>query len=301
MGAQLSTSVWIALAVALAAPLAGCGPGGSGGEGDPLAVPAADPYGTGQRLSELANRVIIDESSGMPRAHVLGPATWLDAADDMSASCNIPSNEKVRLTGLTLTSIDDYDETGTGATGNLYVQDTLNDLPTYSGITVFSPGFSPPDLRLAPGDVVDIFGFAQEFIGPGLGSQFGFCRTLPEISGSMEFRFEGSGILPRVVPASDFADYDKARQWLGMLVTIENVEMLEDPFESSSGRYSVRIDTGDATLMSNDIPSISNELYDMKTLGPALQQGQVAASVTGIVTYFYAFHIAPRSAADIVL
>jgi hypothetical protein len=77
--------------------------------------------------------------------------------------------------------------------------------------------------------------------------------------------------------------------------------MLEDPFESSSGRYSVRIDTGDATLMSNDIPSISNELYDMKTLGPALQQGQVAASVTGIVTYFYAFHIAPRSAADIVL
>jgi hypothetical protein len=116
----------------------------------------------------------------------------------------------------------------------------------------------------------------------------------------MEFRFEGRGILPRVVPATDFADYESARQWLGMMVTIENAE-LEAPYESSSGRYTVGFNSGNAALMGRDIPSISNELFDLKTDGPPLAEGQVIKSVTGIVTYFYSFHIAPRSAADIVL
>jgi hypothetical protein len=297
MGDQLSAIAGF-IAGAL---LLGCGPGGSGGAGDPLAVPPADPYGTAARLSELANRQILDPQSGEPRAHVLGPATWLDPADDMSANCTIPFDEKVQVSGLTLTAIDTYDETGTGATGDLYVQDTLNELPAYSGITVFAPGFSPPDLRLAAGDVVDMFGFTQEFIGPGIGSQFGFCRTLPEISGSMEFRFEGQGILPKVVPATDFADYETARQWLGMMVTLENVTVLLDPYESTSGRYTVGFDSGNAALASNQVPSFSNELFDLKGAGPPLQVGQVIKSVTGIVTFFYAFHIAPRSPADIVL
>ena len=47
-----------------------------------------------------------------------------------------------------------------------------------------------------------------------------------------------------------------------------------------------------------DYPKISNELYDLLNEGPALAQGVKLKSVTGIVTYFYGFKIAPRSPDD---
>jgi hypothetical protein len=48
----------------------------------------------------------------------------------------------------------------------------------------------------------------------------------------------------------------------------------------------------------SDVPSISNELFDLKALGPPLAKDVTFKAVTGIITYFYGFKIAPRSADD---
>jgi len=291
--ARLSTIT--ALCVAGAA-LAGC----DGGPGDPLATPPADLYGSGARLHEL-----------------LGPATdWLDPANPDGVNCvGIPVDRKVCVTGVTITAVDEYDETSDGAVGNLYVQDgqegtppdpTLYpDYPGYTGITVYNPGFSPPDLRVIPGDVMDMLGTLMEFPGPS-GSEFDFCRTLPEIGGAMEFRFEGANAEPVTIDVGDLASYDDARKWIGVLVTIENVTLLQGAYESDNGRYSFRIDAAPG-LSGSEIPTITNELYDLKDFNeeegspPLLDEGDQIPSVTGIVTYFFGVHIAPRSVADFVL
>ena len=263
--------------------LAGCGSGGNGSSGDPLAEPMPDPYGNGSRLHEL-----------------VGPAPWLNPADEDSIDCpGIPADVKINVTGTTLTAIDDYDETGAGAIGNVYLQDTLTlSPPAYSGMTVFRPATSPPDLRVVNGDVVDLLGFLTEFEGPA-SSPFPYCRTLPEITGAMQFRFEGTAPVPHVIDVADLRTYEASRKWMGLLVTVEQITMLEDPFESSSGRYSIRIDAG-GVPQGEDIPTITNELFDLKNEGPTIAAGQTLQSVTGIVTFFYGIHIAPRSAADIV-
>jgi len=284
-----------ALSIAGAA-LLGC----DGGVGDPLATPPADKYGNGARLHEL-----------------LGPATdWLDPANPDGVNCTgIPVDRKVWVTGVTINAVDEYDETSDGAVGNLYVQDSREfppedptmypDYPGYTGITVYNPGFSPPDLRVVPGDVMDMLGTLTEFAGPS-GSEFDFCRTLPEITGAMEFRFEGASLDPVTIDVTELADYADARKWLGVLVTIENVTLLQGAYETDSGRYSFRIDAAPG-LQGSEIPTITNELFDLKAFNepegspPVLDEGSTLQSVTGIITYFYGVHIAPRSAADIVL
>src|SRR5205085_5933834 len=120
------------------------------------------------------------------------------------------------------------DETGAGQTGNIYVQDYPADgelAKPFSGITIFAPAFSPPDLRVFEGDLVDSFGNFTEFLGPSSGP-FGDCKTLPEFNGTLTFRFEDTPPEPLTVVADGatterFAaikGYANARQWLGMLV-----------------------------------------------------------------------------------
>lgn len=283
----------IALAsAALTAGSLGCSGTGDGGTGDPRSEPRADLYGDGARISEIN-----------------GEATWYDENDTGSVSCDKPADRRVYLTGQVIVALDRYDETGEGATGNIYVQDARAPgeaaLP-YSGMTIFGPAFTPPNLRLFDGDVVDTFGTFLEFLGPTSGP-FGNCKTLPEVTGTMSFRFEGALAEPHLlVPSAGdntrwepLKSYEAARPWLGMLVKIENVTAAQAPFESN-GRYSVDIDVGGGILQS-DIPRISNELYDIKTQGPLIAQGTQFRSVTGVLTYFYGFKIAPRSPDDFEL
>jgi hypothetical protein len=44
--------------------------------------------------------------------------------------------------------------------------------------------------------------------------------------------------------------------------------------------------------------TVTNELYDLKPTDA--ESNQSFASITGVVTYFFNLHIAPRSAADVV-
>lgn len=278
-GARKGLPVIMGLAaLGLLSSLVGCGPTATT-EGDPLSKPNADPYGNGAQISEL-----------------VGPATWFDAQNDASDGCSIPLDRNVFVTGTTVTAIDDYDETGSGARGNVYVQDSVNPPVPYSGMTVFEPSFSPPDLKIVSGDVLDVFGLLLEFPGPAT-APFSQCRTLPEIGGTVSFRFEGGRVDPIEINVDDLADYQKARQWLGMLVTIKNVPIQADPYEKG-GRYSIRMQSGN--VEDSELPQITNELFDLKNDGPAISKGQTLKSLTGIVTFFFNFHIAPRSGSDIV-
>lgn len=269
----------VGVIAALLAFAAGCS---GGGFGDPPSKPLADVYGDGERLCKT----------------VLGAATWTDSGNTGSTGCAQPPDHAVYVTGVTVVAVDRFDETGDGAVGNYWVQDLDSQcagLP-YSGVTIYGPSFSPPDLRVATNDVVDLNGSLTEFIGPS-SSPFGQCRTLPEISGTMSFRFDGADPpAPVTIDVKDLKSYDTARQWIGMLVKVENVT-LTDNGKNSGGRYTAPMDVGGGVVQS-DVPKITNELYDIEAEGPALVDATTYKSVTGIVTYFYGFHLVPRSPAD---
>jgi hypothetical protein len=265
--------------VVLATFVLGCSGTGDGGTGDPPSTAQPDKLGSGARLSEL-----------------LGPATWLNEDDQFSDNCSFPPDRTVQASGLTIIGIDKFDETGEGANGNLYVQDTGADPPPFSGVTVFAPSFSPPDLRLSEGDVTDAFGILMEFPGPSSAGLFGYCKTLPEIGGTLTFRFEAGTLTPKTIPLEDLKSYPTARQWLGMLVRIESVRIANPP-ANSSGRYTANLDVGGG-IAQPDVPKISNELYDIEAEGPPLTEGATFSAMSGVLTYFYGFKIAPRSPSD---
>lgn len=260
--------------------LAACGSEGSGGTGDAPSQPSTSKLGNGSRIHEI-----------------VGEATWLDLNDPDSQTCASPPDRHVNVTGVTVVGIDRFDETGQGQLGNFYVQDTAVDPVPYSGMTVFAPSFSPPDLRLAEGDVADALGTLMEFLGPASG-RFGECKTLPEIGGTLSFRLENGIREPHVIPIEDLKSYEGARQWLGMLVKVENVRIAADA-ANASGRYTAPLSVG-AGVPASDVPRISNELFDLENEGPPLTQNTEFQAVIGIVTYFYGFKLAPRSAADFV-
>lgn len=274
--------------VLLSADLLACSGTGDGGTGDPPAEPLADPLGQGARISEI-----------------VGPATWLNLADEESLACEgIPEDRNVQITGQVIVAIDEYDETQAGARGNFYIQDAIGEPIEYSGITVFRPSFSPPDLRLAPGDVVDTLGTLMEFPGPP-SSLFGGCKTLPEIGGTMSMRFESQLPAPKLLVPAEGANrweiltsYEAARPWIGTLVRIENVP-IGGVNDAESGRYTA--DIAIPGIDPFDLPEISNELYDVKLEGPVLDGAPTFKSVTGILTYFFSFRIAPRSPEDFEL
>ena len=63
--------------------------------------------------------------------------------------------------------VDDFDETHNGKSrGTIFVQDADIGAP-YSGISLYSPTYVPANLRLAPGDVLDMNGqyVEQQTIG----------------------------------------------------------------------------------------------------------------------------------------
>lgn len=262
-----------ALAIA-AALLAGCG---GGGFGDPPAKPHANEYGDGIHISSMLGGFY-------------GPATtWEQPGNMLSTGCPYPVNTDVFVTGATVTAVDTRDETGDGAVGTVYVQDTVSDVPVYAATSLFSPSFSPPDLRLAPGDVVDIAGSYEEFPGPS-SSRFPNCITLPQIAGTVTFRFDGTEPTPKEITVADLATYDSARQYLGMLVKVKDLTISGNG-TASGGRYNAQFVTGSTTS------AISDELWDVGGQHP-LSANDHFTSVTGIVTFFYSFHLAPRSAAD---
>ena len=223
------------------------------------------------------------------------------------ADLNNPSNprpsetEDINITGTKVVAIDRFDETGDGSSaGNIYVQDLLGKNQPYSGITVFAPSFSPPSLRIVTGDVVDVRGRYDEFRGP-VANPFEPGESLPEIvGGTLSLRFDRT---PDTMPSpidvnlEDLVDYDTGRQWIGMLVRLKNVRIQADAFKSDAGRWSANLLIAGQTAAS--LPRINNGLFAVDETGLEFTKGAIIEEVVGVVNFFYAFSISPRSAADI--
>jgi hypothetical protein len=263
------------LAVAVAAALsAACGSRVS----DQPAIPIANECGGGEHISSVLGGFY-------------GPATgWETPANINSTNCKYPMPLPVSATCLTVTAVDRRDETGDGAVGTVYLQDRTSPIPVYAALSLFNPSFTPPNLRVLPGDVLDVTGTYEEFMGPSSGV-FQQCQTLPQIAGAAVFRYDGTVPDPVPITPGDLNSYDNARKYLSMLVTVNNVTIAADG-AVKSGRYAA-----DVSVPSGSVWAISDELFDVGGQMP-LHMGDTFASITGIVTFFYSFHLAPRSAAD---
>jgi hypothetical protein len=228
-----------------------------------------------------------------------GPASWFTASNQNSLNCDYPATVNEFVSGVTITAVDTWDEDGNGSIGTVYVQDTIGlddwtKIPAFAATSVYEASYSPPDLRPEPGDIVDITGQYEEFQGP---STFIFpqCVTLPQMGGDVTLRGDGRVPPPVQLNPSDLGNIDGdvsngARAYLSMLVTVNNVEIGGSGSEDD-GRYG-------ANVIASPIPwQISDELWDVYHLCP-LSQGQTFKSVTGIVTYFGTYHVAPRSGLD---
>lgn len=241
-------------------------------------------------------------------ASALGAGDRLSTVNDRSVTPNAPAD--VDVTGVVVVAKDDFDETGDGkSSGNLYVQDALDTAPAFGGIEIFGPSYSPPDLRVRPGDVIDVRGPYSEFAGPS-SAPFPAGQTLPEISnGIVSFRYETPLPLPRKADRGrppileDLTSYDSGRKWLGVLVTLDDVTIAADGTKDAAGRYKAKL----TTVSQSGSVYVTNALFALDTL-PAGDGGASPlaanahfASITGIVQYFFDFSIAPRSADDLKL
>jgi hypothetical protein len=254
----------------------------------------------------------VGDSSGTPSANAVGTGTPLSTLNDRTKTQAPAATQYVNITGAVVTAVDNFDESSTGAIGNIYVQDLSDDPLPYSGITVYNPSFSPPDLQIAPSDVVDIRSLYQEFEGP-TGMYFDpdctpvpgvACGiTLPELVGStISFRFEYSMPPSRIVDVNDLyyanaAEYTKGRQWIGVYAELKDVTLWEDMQVDSVGRQTARFEMGGGKNV-GALPRIGNALMPLDA--NQLKKGTKFASVKGIIQYFFSFSINPRSKDDLV-
>lgn len=243
----------------------------SGGGGDPPATKVlGPPVGNGKRIREVADPGV----PGRP-----GP------------------NSDVTVTGVTVVAVDSFDETKNGRSrGTIYVQD-LGAAEPYSGIGLFAPAFVPGDLRVAAGDVLDLRGQYQENKNIGT-AVFPEGQVLPQLSRPVaQFRYDFTPPAPVEIAIGDLNDYAKGRRWIGMLVTVKNVT-LDGRLSENGGRVTGFLVPKGTNPDDRNRPTVTNELYDLKVTDA--DNNQTFASITGVVTYFFNLHIAPRSAADVV-
>jgi hypothetical protein len=253
--------------VALALALAAC----SAGNGDvPSKKEIGPPVGDGNRIREIAD-------PGVPGR----PAPGSD----------------VNVTGVTVVAVDTFDETKNGKSrGTIFVQD-LGSTEPYSGIGIFAPAFVPGDLRVAAGDVLDLRGEYQENKNIGT-AIFPEGQVLPQLSRPVAtFRYDFRPPAAREIDIKDLNDYALGRRWIGMLVTVKNVA-IDGRLSESGGRVTGFLLPKGSGADDRNRPTVTNELYDLKVNDAESNQGY--ASITGVVTYFFNLHIAPRSAADLV-
>lgn len=251
------------LVLGLSVSIAACGTP----KGDPPSVKEPNPLGDGLRIREV-------QAPGM------APPASANAGSTLS------------VTSAVVTAIDTFDETSDGKSrGTIYFQDADQALPL-GGVSAFSPSFQPANLRLFPGDVVDIHGQYVELHTLGTTVNFG-AAFLPQFDKpNVAFRTETTRLPdPVAIDPLDLFDFGKGRRWIGMLVKVTNLQVLAAT--ASKGRVTYPM----ISAIQNG-PAISNELYDLKA--GDLADGQTLQSVTGIVTFFFNLKIAPRSAADIV-
>jgi hypothetical protein len=218
---------------------------------------------------------------GTPIAKMSDPKTRVKDGTDVHAQ------------GVVVIAVDTYDETNDGkSAGDIFVQDPLQTGPKgtpWSGVRLYRPTKNPPDLELASGQGVDLFGTYVAFAGPP-SSPFDPGILVPEISnGALTLTFEGKAPEPADLTYDDVADPKNGLQYTARLVRFKNVQLFSDV---TGKRFEASIFTADksVTLTAKFFP-IQND--------PSIKNGVVLKSVTGVLDYFYGFKLCPRFPADI--
>lgn len=214
---------------------------------------------------------------------------------DVVNPANGVNGATVNISGAVVLTIDTYDETANGkSAGTVYVQDIGSQAP-FSGTSLYAPSFVPSDLRVVPGDTLNLLGpyVIENSIGA---AAFAAGQGLPQISKpTATFSYEYETPAPLVIDVNDLDDYNKGFQWENMLVTVQNVTVY-DGLTNSAGRVTGHI-TADFE-QNQDTAVIANELMPLPVNSIAV--GQKYKSITGIVTWFFNYQIAPRTQADLV-
>ncbi len=207
------------------------------------------------------------------------------------------------VSGVIVSAVDTYDETKDGkGTGTLYVQDIGVGQP-YGGISLFATTFNPGNLRVSVGDVLDLKGTYQEATDRGPTAMFPKGAVQAQIAFAIgTFRYETAPPQPVDITLADLNDFEKGRQWIGLLVRVKNVPIPRDVYTAASGRSSVDLGTLPQAGPGCDspfpkAPQLVNDLMDLTPLN--LQAGSSLKTVVGVVGFFCAIHLAPRSLADI--
>lgn len=230
---------------------------------------------------------------------------------DPASPKKAPHKAHVAVSGAVVVAVDSFDETRNGKSfKTIYVAD-LGSTKAYSGLSLFNPSFVPGNLRVSPGDTLDLRGEFQE--NQDVPVKFARDAFLVQLANPIgTFRFEAKVPPPVDIDIQDLADYSRGRRWLNMLVRVKNVALQRDAFQrgedgtpgsTTSGRISAGLlpETNTATKCDDPFPkapTLVNELMDLVPL--SLEKGAVLKELVGVVTFFCNFHIAPRSTADIV-
>lgn len=228
-----------------------------------------------------------------PAPNAAGGGPHVSDISDPSKQTHAKANANVSVTGVVVTYVDQFDETNDGKSrGTIYVQDLESHAP-FAGIGLFAPTFVPASLVVGPGDVLDLTGQYQENATLGTTVTFPMGDVLTQLAHPTgTFRFEYKAPEPTSIDWHDLNAFATGRKWMGQLVTIKDVTLAAG-VTVSKGRASAPLTVAEAGA---EVPTLTNELVQLD----AYPQGQKFKSVTGIITYFFNLHIAPRSKADLV-
>lgn len=222
---------------------------------------------------------------------------------DPASPTKAAHQSQVAVSGAVVIAVDRFDETHNGRSmGTIYVQD-LGSKEPYSGISLFNPSFIPGNLRVGPGDALDLRGQFQE--NQDIPFKFAPGAFLVQLANAVgTFRFDANVPDPVEIDIKDLESYDVGSKWLNMLVTVKNVTVDGKPY-INGGRYSYNLMpplSSDRVLCDDPfpkVPTLVNALADLEPL--QLAPGTVIKSLTGVVTFFCNLQIAPRSVKDVVL
>ena len=190
------------------------------------------------------------------------------------------------------------------------MQEVASEPQPYQGIVVVSSLFSPPSLRITPGDVVDVNGPYQDYLSTNR-DDANTTDVIPEFyKPTLSRRFDAVGTTPAPaeIAVSELTTYDTGRKWMSMLVTVQNVVLFQGigpvanamTVAPTNGRLRVPLRVEGSSL--STWPGVSNELCDVLAATGPLPPSQPIASITGVVTFVFGqFAIAPRSGDDIVI
>ncbi len=222
----------------------------------------------------------------------------------------------VNVGNVVVTAIDDYLESASGNTGDVWVQQVYTN-PNFSGcaphpdgrrvcgIQLFAPTFVPAGTALLAGDLVAVTGGRYDRFDctvccrpPANPCRF-MDRILPEFSQASVERV-GTGVTPVVVPATLEQIALDGDAYTGVLVNIGAEITLMMPARGDIGRGEIPIANAGGMKLSAQIGALVDRASGRPIFDVAANRLNFTRlrNVTAIVSYFFGNKLLPRGPQD---